>query len=47
MKKVKFRETGLTVKITILTTIVIFVSLVISGAFSVWTVLPFSVYRKS
>ena len=34
--KPEFRKVGLAAKITILTTIVIFVSLIISGAFSIW-----------
>ena len=36
MKHIRFKETGLAAKITILTTVVIFISLVISGVFSIW-----------
>ena len=36
MNRTEFREIGLATKITILTTIVIFISLIISGAFSIW-----------
>ncbi len=34
---IKFKEPSLSVKITLLTAIVIFISLLISGAFSIWT----------